>query len=363
MNKSDIIEKVLKNIDISPTMERNAHEKYDNISSYLSNKGLVCNFYPQGSFLLGTVIRPYKDGKDKLYDLDVISIIDKEKSKTTPYKSKYDIGNLLKESEIYSEKLKEEDIHCWTLEYANVGDVGFTLDIVPSVVNNYSIYNHYNEASIEQKSISITERISVGNYGWKNSNPIGFGDWFKQISDRHISELQLAKQKEKLQYELRDFYASVEEIPQYLYRTSLQRAVQFLKRVRDIYFERTKNQSFKPSTFLLTSLVASSVEHKFNLSIEEIIQAFINGFMNKTIPIMRGGDILNPIDNSEILNINWTRKNYEDMVNWLSYMNKYLLNDGIREFEQEIRNELQIPSIHSETKYNNVSEIKPWKGE
>ncbi|EGQ1316601.1 hypothetical protein GA063_11540, partial [Staphylococcus pseudintermedius] len=96
MNKSDIIEKVLKNIDISPTMERNAHEKYDNISSYLSNKGLVCNFYPQGSFLLGTVIRPYKDGKDKLYDLDVISIIDKEKSKTTPYKSKYDIGNLLK---------------------------------------------------------------------------------------------------------------------------------------------------------------------------------------------------------------------------------------------------------------------------
>ncbi|MDP4460620.1 nucleotidyltransferase [Staphylococcus hyicus] len=364
MDKNEIIEKVLASIDISPTMEKNAHDRYESISKYLENQGLDCNFYPQGSFLLGTVVRPYKDGKDKLYDLDVISMIDKEKFDTTPNQTKNDVGELLKESGLYSEKLKEEDTHCWTLEYSNVGDVGFTLDIVPSVVNDYSVYDNYNEATINQKSVSITERISEGVYEWKQSNPIGFGDWFRQISNRHVNESQIIQQRDRLLYELRDLYASTEEIPTYLYRSNLQRAVQLIKRVRDVYFDRAGIRSYKPSTFLLTSLVASSVENKANLSVEEIINIFINKFNNRNIPIMQGNNILNPIDSSEVINASWSEKNSEFMIQWLTYIEKYLLNSEIRFFEQKINNELHIPSkTNIDSKDNNVSEIKLWRGE
>lgn len=360
LNKNEIIEKLLASIDISPTMEKNAHDRYESISKYLEEQGLNCNFYPQGSFLLGTVVRPYKDGKDKIYDLDVISMIDKEKFDTNPNQTKNDVGELLKESGLYSEKLKEEDTHCWTLEYANVGDVGFTLDIVPSVVNDYSVYDNYNETTIDQKSISITERISDGRYEWKQSNPIGFGDWFSQISNRHMSESQIIQQRSRLLYELRGLYASAEEIPTYLYRSSLQRSVQLLKRIRDVYYERKTNQLYKPSTFLLTSLVASAVEHEDNLSVDEIINIFINGYKKGTISIMHGGNIINPIDSSEVINYGWTRKHHESMIDWLNHIEKYLLNIETRKFEQEIRNELHVP-ISSDTNENDVSEIKPWK--
>lgn len=364
LNKNEIIEKLLASIDISPTMEKNAHDRYESISKYLEEQGLNCNFYPQGSFLLGTVVRPYKDGKDKIYDLDVISMIDKEKFDTTPNQTKNDVGELLKESGLYNEKLKEEDTHCWTLEYANVGDVGFTLDIVPSVVNDYSVYNNYNEATIDQKSISITEKISEGSYEWKQSNPIGFGDWFRQISNRHISDSQIIRQRDRLLYELRDLYASAEEIPKYLYRSSLQRAVQLIKRVCDIYFHRANKLNYKPSTFLLTSLVASAVEHEDNLSVDEIINNFINRYKKGTIPIMHGINIINPIDSSEVINYDWTRKHHESIADWLNHIEKYLLNIETRKFEQEIRNELHVPvSSDINTNENDVSEIKPWREE
>ncbi|UXV32194.1 nucleotidyltransferase family protein [Mammaliicoccus sciuri] len=330
MNKNEIIEKLLASIDILPTMEKNAHDRYESISKYLEEQVLNCNFYPQGSFLLGTVVRPYKDGKDKIYDLDVISMIDKEKFDTTPNQTK--------------------------------NDVGFTLYIVPSVVNDYSVYDNYNEATIDQKSISITERISDGRYEWKQSNPIGFGDWFSQISNRHMSESQIIQQRSRLLYELRGLYASAEEIPTYLYRSSLQRSVQLLKRIRDVYYERKTNQRYKPSTFLLTSLVASAVEHEDNLSVDEIINIFINGYKKGAIPIMHGVNIINPIDSSEVINYGWTRKHHESMIDWLNHIEKYLLNIETRKFEQEVRNELHLP-VSSDTNENDVSEIKPWKGE
>ena len=65
----------LNDIDITPTMEKNAREKYKAISEYLNGHDLESDFYPQGSFLLGTVVKPYRDGKDKNYDLDILVLL------------------------------------------------------------------------------------------------------------------------------------------------------------------------------------------------------------------------------------------------------------------------------------------------
>jgi len=69
--KSDIVE-LVRGLDISPTMFKNATEKYENVAKYLQEHGIECDVYPLGSFSLGTVVRPYRNMKDAEYDLDFI---------------------------------------------------------------------------------------------------------------------------------------------------------------------------------------------------------------------------------------------------------------------------------------------------
>ena len=52
------ITKVVEQLDISPSLYRNAVEKYNNLAKFLNEKGI--DIYPQGSFALGTVVRPSK---------------------------------------------------------------------------------------------------------------------------------------------------------------------------------------------------------------------------------------------------------------------------------------------------------------
>lgn len=118
LNRDKEILKSLSDLDLSPTMEKNARDKYAALSKYLDEQGLDSDFYPQGSFLIGTTIRPYRDGKDHDYDLDVLAILKRKKEDTDAKSVKNDVGNCIKESGIYSDKLEKEDKNCWTLKYA-----------------------------------------------------------------------------------------------------------------------------------------------------------------------------------------------------------------------------------------------------
>ncbi len=46
--KEDFL-KLVKGLDISPTMFKNAREKYENIGKFLNENGLDLDIYPQGS--------------------------------------------------------------------------------------------------------------------------------------------------------------------------------------------------------------------------------------------------------------------------------------------------------------------------
>ena len=59
LRQQDIL-KLIEGLDISPTMYKNATEKYKAVGTYLQNQGLACDIFPQGSFSLGTVVRPYR---------------------------------------------------------------------------------------------------------------------------------------------------------------------------------------------------------------------------------------------------------------------------------------------------------------
>nr|WP_317632941.1 hypothetical protein [uncultured Flavobacterium sp.] len=95
--------KLVKSLDITPSMYINAVEKYKSVAKYLQDHGIKCDIYPQGSFALGTVVKPInKSG----YDLDTICKLFTEKSETTAKNVKTSIGDLFAKSERYKNAIE-----------------------------------------------------------------------------------------------------------------------------------------------------------------------------------------------------------------------------------------------------------------
>ena len=259
------IEEILRNIDISPTMFRNAVSKYDAVSDYLNGRdGINAEFYPQGSFKLGTVVRPYINGTETDYDLDVVCELNIRKGDTTAQCVKKAIGNALSESEVYSALLKDEDNRCWTLEYAKVqGDIGFRLDIVPSVHQDEATISALIMAGVDSDkancAISITNKTG-SSYHWLNSNPNGYCSWFDGTNSRFKSVARDAYRK-RLFGSNRHVYASIEDVPELLERTALQQVVQILKRHRDVYYTNARQWDRRPISAIITTLSARIASH------------------------------------------------------------------------------------------------------
>ena len=181
--KANDLETIAEKLDISPTMYEYAVARYQGISQYLADNGIDADFYPQGSFRTGTVVRPIKDGIETDFDIDVICELSSKKEATTPKQTKKTVGQALEKNTVYKEKLQPEEDRCWTLKYADVSDgIGFSLDVVPSVgESNTAIAGLINSGVQIQyagTALAITEKRGAENYSWLPSNPKGFGNWF-----------------------------------------------------------------------------------------------------------------------------------------------------------------------------------------
>ena len=350
MNKDTLIIKAMEGIELSPTMENNAREKYEAIYNYIDGAGQQYDFKPQGSFLIGTAIRPLKDGKDGNYDLDVLAISRLPKNQITPKDVKHNIGDCLKQNKIYLERLEDEDDNCWTIQYADVSDgVGFALDIVPSV-KEYSLG--------EMKAVSITQK-NGDVYDWKYSSSLVFADWFLEINGKFLTNELIQRERERLISN--KVYASIDDIPTFAYKTNLQRAVQFIKRHRDIFYDRS--QSNKPSTVLITALVTDAVKDTPLLSISDIIDMFTNKIMYDVISIKNGKVVSNPIDPSEDLAAGMTEKDWSTFNRWILNLEKLFKDSEERTFKHGLHNNINTKAfpelIMSATK--SVSPVKPWR--
>ena len=72
--KNTILEAILENIDIPPSAYEKAKQRYKDLGDWFGRPESKCSgyspsIYPQGSFRLGTVIRPL--GPNDEYDLDM----------------------------------------------------------------------------------------------------------------------------------------------------------------------------------------------------------------------------------------------------------------------------------------------------
>lgn len=241
-----------KKLDITPTMRKDAEGKYQAIATYLQSNGIECNIYPQGSFALGTVVRPLD--KDA-FDLDTICEISVDKSNTTARETKESVGKVLLDSERYGDVIEYET--CWTKEYANE----FNIDIVPAVdeervKKEYLVAKSISNKDLAAQSIAITKGTE-SNYRWSTSNPKGYREWFGNIN-RPFLQYDRKNKRQVIFAENRALFDSVEEIPESDERSALQVAIQILKRHRDVYFlTLNDDKENRPISAIITTIAAS----------------------------------------------------------------------------------------------------------
>lgn len=278
------LETLAKNLDISPTMHKYAVERYEGISNYLESQGIRAEFYPQGSFRTGTVVRPLKNGIESDFDIDVVCELTDYKKDTSPRTVKLSVGDALKKDDTYRKKLEPEEDRCWTLTYAKITDeIGFKLDVVPCVKedeSNIQILKAHNvKSEYAEKAISITDR-NKSEYKWLPSNPSGYGDWFDAINKRFLDE-NLLQRKKTFFMENRAIFAesaSAEDVPNYYIKSSLQRIIQLLKRHRDIYYSRIKDGNIlRPASVIIVTLGAKIADASPKTDIESLLSYVVSG--------------------------------------------------------------------------------------
>ena len=289
---SMLLEKIAEELDIPESLYLEAKNRYESVGDWLSKDDSLLTvynpeIYPQGSFLLGTVIKPISN-KDE-YDIDLVCFLaDLDKSETSQSELKSIVGTRLKENDTYERLLDEEGRRCWTLNYANE----FHMDILPAIAD----LDLQKIGGLHQDAILITDKkkIDQGDVDWPKSNPKGYAKWF--FSRQEVIYMAIKKQLADL------LKASIDDIPNYKVKTPLQRAIQVLKRHRDIFFSR-KHSEHKPISIIITTLTAEIYQGQENIysAIYDILQA-----INEDIVKQNGNfSIKNPVNRDENFADKW----------------------------------------------------------
>jgi hypothetical protein len=251
-----VLGELAKSLDISPADYIRAVDSYNAVAEWL-NQGFAlheypqCNrepdVFPQGSINLGTIVRPIREGKEADFDIDLVCEL-KNSIVMVPKDVKGQVGNRLKKNQIYKDKLDSEGKRCWTLNYAKSQGIGFHMDILPSIPDVIPL------------DIKITHKDeTTDSYSWRYSSPKKYADWFRK-QNKTFGVFVKSQKQQLFETALKGdgatrLFEKVEDVPEQLVRTPLQRTIQILKRHRDVYFLE-KNSDHKPISIIITTLAA-----------------------------------------------------------------------------------------------------------
>ena len=269
--------------------------------------------YSQGSFRLGTVIRPLLPRDE--YDLDIISEV---RARSKADITQKDLKDLVgEELRLYAkahqiEAPMKECPRCWRFNYAD--EVSFHIDTVPSVPEDQEVISNLIRfgvgTDLAKHAIAITcqshEQYEAVCSDWPSGNPLGYAQWF----ERRFAERALSKRKLLLSEGL---HASVDAVPLYALKTPLQRAVQLLKRHRDVMFRDAVG--LKPVSIVITTLAALTYEGESELyeTLRGVLER-IPEHVQKSSP-----RIANPVNPVEDFADRWKDKPELEKHFWLWY--------------------------------------------
>jgi hypothetical protein len=253
---SEILETLGETLDISETQYNAAVSSYGAVGEWLAKPESSLAPYkpvirPQGSFMLGTMIKPVCEDDD--LDIDLVCELTGKNPQWAQYHLKQAVGNRLRANETYKNMLDKEGRRCWTLMYSESSN--YHLDILPSLVCNG--YNTVLEKAFsatvldknyESLAIRITDNKQANYYtdtvaeNWMKSNPFGYGKWFFNAAD--VTTLRKSIMLSEAVSPVPKF--NKEKLP-------LQRVVQILKRHRDMMFNGDED---KPISIIITTLAS-----------------------------------------------------------------------------------------------------------
>jgi len=279
-------------LEVPPSKYEDAERAYGAVGEWLNQEDspigrYAPEIYPQGSFALGTAVRPLGEGE---YDVDAVCLLNLTETDISQQNLKKMVGDRLRGHGKYGKMLDppEGGRRCWTLRYAD--ESRFHLDVLPAIPAAPRSVGALGVApELAQHAISITDQETwCTALRWPRSNPKGYAAWFRDRTLQHATGMV-------------SIQASVQQMPQFRTRTALQKAVQLLKRHRDV---RYGDDEDRPISIIITTLAARFYEGQRRVS-ETLLSI---------VPAMRSGIevrdgvpwIPNPVDPGENFADKWS---------------------------------------------------------
>lgn len=296
LQREELLARIAQELQLDKTRIERMETAYNAVSEQLKKDtdffdGLEIEVYAQGSKRIGTTVKPINDED---FDLDTVLHIYDPYYNHSPEEIYNELVKAL-EKNAYYKSIMEKKKRCVRLNYKS----DFHMDILPACMPDYS----------EKEVIKIPEKALKD---WSSGNPKGFAKWFINVSNSVKGDSMLRSFSMALEAKV-----EAEPLPDELYlKTPLQRAVQLLKRYRDIYFQDKDN---RVSSIVITTLAARFYEREN--SIFEAINNIVSKVKdNYTETINRGYrfKILNPVNPEEDFTDSWTEKHYESFYNFIA---------------------------------------------
>lgn len=324
---SRILGYIADSLDISEARFSEAEERYQAVGKWLEREDSIVEkyapvIYTQGSFRLGTVVKPIT--QEEKYDIDLVCQLNLTKRQVSQKLLKDLVGFEIK-AYARANSMKnpvEESRRCWTLNYAE--GTQFHMDILPCIPDSEAfkliLQSRGVPGSISDHAIGITDN-TLPNYefideDWLRSNPKGYSEWFKG--------------RMKIQFEVRrmvfaeSIKAKAEDVPDYKVKTTLQRSIQILKRHRDIMFEKKPDE--KPISMIITTLAAHAYNNETDLY--DALNSIVKGMPEYILRRNGSPWIPNPVNPDENFADKWGEDPAKELNfrRWLSQVEEDLVS-------------------------------------
>lgn len=316
---NDILSKGAGLLDITPSMFKEATSHYKALGEFLENHGVDADISPCGSILTGTVVRPYSDDDNAYFDIDVL--VNRPgfgSASNAPGEARGPVDEALLGSDRYGDMAEECD-ECITIEYVSNGiEGGFRLDLNTCIDDRGNPRAQTCETYPEYADYAASMAWENPER-WHGSNPRGLCQWFVDKNERFAAPGR-AQRKARILKQSRGVYASIEDVPDSLDRSEMQRAVQVLKRSRDEFYHRRVRSKKAPASCVITVIVGivSDVLPDAATTID-----FLEGFFRFARPLAKTRSLPNPVYDEDLLQ-EWGDEDFDLLVSWTEEIERSL---------------------------------------
>ena len=314
------LEEIVNEISIPMSKYEEAESHYMTVGEWLASEDSELakyepSIYAQGSFALGTAIKPINKAE---YDVDAVCKLNIPITAITQANLKKIVGDRLKENNKYKSMLKEKK-RCWTLKYSDSSK--FHLDILPATPDNsiyFDVYTYKNYTYGDPICITDNEKEDFYKFSsdWLKSNPKGYAQWFKERMFIGYPEHRAINCCE-----------SVDDLPLFRKITTLQKVIKLLKYHRNLKYIQNEH---KPISIIITTLAAKAYNGEDN--IYDAMKNIVNT-MEKYVE-MRDNKywVANPVNSDENFADKWNKEPIKAIIfsEWLSSL-KSIFQDLLSE--------------------------------